>query len=61
MANGIGQIHVRKQKGKMVVTGFGQTPRGQKFVKEAIILEVTSPADKKFKGELLAAVEKLIP
>lgn len=60
MANGIGQVHVRKQRGQLVVIGFGQSPRGQKFIRDYHSLEAASPADPKFKGELKAAVEKLL-
>ena len=60
MAKGIGQIHVRRQHGLLVVTGFGSTNRGQKFIRQEVPLTVKSPRDPKFKEELATAVEKLL-
>lgn len=60
MAIGIGQIHVRKQHGRMVVTGFGSTPRGQKYIKREEKLTSKSPKDPKFKQELTVAVKAIM-
>ena len=60
MAAGIGTVEVKKVHGKMVVNGLGQTPRGQKFIRNAVVLEVADPADPKFKGELSTAVTQLL-
>ena len=60
MAKGIAQIHVRPSRGKMTVTGMGQTNRGQRYIKKDEPLEVKQIGDKKFKEELATAVEKLL-
>lgn len=59
MSNGIGQVHVRKQRGKMVVQVMGQTPTGQSFIKQTAKLKAKSGHDPKLKEEILSAVEKL--
>jgi hypothetical protein len=59
MASGIATIHVRRSQGKLKVIGMGQTPRGQAYIKRTEVLEVKTPADPKYKGEMAAAVEKL--
>lgn len=61
MGNGIGTIHVRPQRGKLVVQGDGKTPRGQRFIKETEALAVKSMADPNFKAQLSAAVNKMLP
>lgn len=60
MAAGIGQIHVRKMRGKLSVIGMGQTPRGQTYPKRVVELTVKTPGDSKFKNELAHAVEDII-
>lgn len=60
MANGVVAIEVKRSRGTMVVTATGQTPRGQKYLKQSIPLKVKSPADPDFKGELSAAVSELM-
>lgn len=60
MPNNVGRIDVRKQHGKMTVTSFGQTPRGQTFIRESVTLSATDPTSKKFKDELLSAVDQLL-
>lgn len=57
---GVGQVAVRKHLGHMVVTSFGQTPRGQKFLKGQVRLEATRPAGLEFKRELGQAVDQLL-
>lgn len=59
MPKGIAHIQVRKRRGHMIVSGFGQTSKGQKYVKETVTLKATSPQDKEFKSELAAAVAKI--
>lgn len=59
MSYNYGQIHVKRQRGKLVVMGFGQTPRGQKFIRGIESLEVPKTTDKNFKAELANAVAKL--
>ncbi len=60
MANGIGTVEVRKARGKVVVQGLGRTPRGTKFIRKTTVLDVTDITDKKFKGEMTAAVNEML-
>lgn len=59
MASGIGQVEVRRSRGKLVVRGLGQTPRGQKFIKHSVELSAKSTADPAFKSELKAVVTEM--
>lgn len=59
MTNGIAMVEVKKQRGKLVVQAIGTTPRGQKFLGEAVVLTAPSIAAPNFKSEMAAAVEKL--
>lgn len=60
MANGIGQVHVRMQHGKVTVQGMGQTPRGQRYLKSNIPLEAPRLGSKKFKTQLAVAVKEML-
>lgn len=60
MAKGIARIELKKQRGKLCVITMGLTPRGQKFLKQQVILKATSTSDPKFKSQLAAAVEELM-
>lgn len=53
-------IQVKKERGHMVVTSIGRTPRGTKYLKQSIRLSVSSPADPGFKDELARAVTELV-
>lgn len=59
MTVGIAQIHVKRQRGKLVVQGMGQTPRGQKYIKRSEDIAAPKMTDKEFKAELATAVAKL--
>ncbi len=61
MANGIGTVHVRRQRGKLVVQGDGKTPRGQSYIKETDALTASSMSDPAFKGQMGQAVDKMLP
>jgi len=61
MAAGIGQVHVKNERGVMVVIGKGQTPRGKAYIKKRETLTVKNPSDPKFKDELAAAIMAMIP
>lgn len=61
MAAGIGQIHVKKERGVMVVVGKGATPRGKAYIKKRTALKVRSPLDPMFKDELAAAIAEMLP
>lgn len=61
MAAGIGQIHVKKERGLLVVVGKGATPRGKSYIKKTAKLKVKSPSDPMFKDELAAAIKKMLP
>lgn len=60
MSNGIGTVEVRTARKKLIVQGLGKTPRGTKFIRKTEELAVTKISDPKFKGEMAAAVEKLL-
>ena len=60
MTVGIAQIHVKRQRGKLVVQGMGQTPKGQKYIKASEELSVSNIGDKDFKAQMSAAVGKLL-
>ena len=60
MAKGIAQVHVRKTKGHMTVIAMGQTPRGQKYIKQSVPLKATEPIDKDFKSEMKTAVDEML-
>lgn len=52
-------IHVRRQRGKLVVQGQGKTPRGTKFIRKEVPVKATKMSDPEFKGELLKAVDEI--
>lgn len=60
MAIGIGHIHVKKERGVMVVVGKGQTPKGKAYIKKTAKLKAKSPADPLFKDELAAAITEIL-
>lgn len=60
MPKNIAAVHVKNSRGKVSVLGMGQTPRGQKYIREIIDLEVKKIDDPKFKEELATAVEQLM-
>jgi hypothetical protein len=60
MSKGIASVHVRNVRGKLSVEAMGQTPRGQKYIKDEDVLATPKMADPKFKGELAAAITKLL-
>lgn len=60
MGNGIASVHVKRERGQPTVIGFGQTGRGQKFIRAIKPLKVTSIGSKSFKHELATAVEEML-
>lgn len=60
MGHGIASVHVRRERGRTTVIGFGQTPRGQKFIRATKTLLAPTIGSKDFKSELAAAVEELL-
>ena len=60
MANGIGTVEVRRERGKVIVQGKGRTPRGTQYIKSKQALDVKRVSDPGFKEELAAAVDKLL-
>lgn len=60
MANRIGAVHLRKQRGELAVYGLGQTPRGQTFIRKVVPIKATKMDDPKFKDELATAVEQML-
>lgn len=60
MSKGIGSVHVKFLRGNMNVIGQGQTPRGQRYIKNIIPLECRNIGAKKFKKELADAVNEML-
>lgn len=52
-------VHVKRQRGKVHVIGYKQTPRGQKYISGDIELTSKVTDGKIFKDELATAVEQL--
>ena len=59
MGHGIAAVQVKRSQGILVVQGLGKTPRGQKFLRGVVPLQVKSMSDPEFKSQLAAAIEKL--
>lgn len=59
MAIGIGAVHVKKERGVMVVVGKGQTPKGKAYIKDRKQLKAKSSKDPNFKAELALAIEEM--
>lgn len=60
MANRIGAVHLRTQKGELMVYGLSQTPRGQNFIRKVVDLDAKKMSDPDFKAKLAVAVEKTL-
>lgn len=60
MPVGIGAIHVKKERGRMVVIGKGMTPKGKAYIKERKPLLSKSPQESRFKDELEKAVAEIL-
>lgn len=60
MSNGLGTIHVRKQRGHIVIQGDGKTPRGQRYIKQTVALKTSSITSPDFKGQMTAAVKEIM-
>lgn len=60
MNPGIAQVHVKRHKGQLMAIGYGQTPRGQKYVKDSSALNVKTTRDPNFKTVLATAVENIL-
>lgn len=60
MAKGIGTVQIRRQRGKLVVQGLGQTPRGQRFIRSTEDLKAPTMASKDFKDEVSVAITKML-
>lgn len=60
MSHNVNTIQLKKERGHMVVTVIGRTPRGVKYLKQSVTLKATSPSDPGFKSELAAAVNTLV-
>lgn len=54
-------IHVKRERGRLVVIGYAQTPRGQKFISNRVVLECRSTRDPNFKAQVSAAVKAISP
>lgn len=60
MAAGIGTVEVRRARGKLVVQGLGQTPRGTRFIRQTTPLSVKTVTDKGFKSQMETAVTDML-
>lgn len=60
MAKGIGTVEIRRERGKLVLQGKGQTPRGTKYIKAIEDIATKRVSDPEFKEEMAAAVGKLL-
>lgn len=60
MAHGIGTIQVKRERGKLVVQGLGQTPRGKRFIRQTVVLSAPRIGAKEFKTELSTAVSEMM-
>lgn len=60
MTNGIGTVQIKMERGVLVLQGLGQTPRGQKFIRQSVSLGVKSSSDPAFKANLKTAVEGML-
>lgn len=60
MGHGIATIHAKKVRGKMRIIGTGRTNTGQSYIKAHKVLDATSLADKRFKGEAKIAIEEML-
>ena len=59
MPSTINTIHVKKERGKLVVQGIGKTPRGKGYILKTIALDAKTPADPAFKSQLAEAVKQM--
>lgn len=60
MGNRVGTVHVRRQRGKLVVQGTSKTPRGTRFILNSAPIAAATMASPEFKEELMTAVEKVV-
>lgn len=60
MASGISAIHVKRQQGKMMVLAMGQTPRGQRYLKDLAVLKEEQLSDSNFKASLGIAINEIM-
>lgn len=57
---GVRKIEVKRSRGKLRVTGIGQTPRGTKILGVSVALESKSTSDPGFKSEMEIAVKAIV-
>lgn len=61
MLKGVADVHVRKQRGKLVVQMRGKTPRGHSVIKGTIPLTGSELTAKNLKAELPALLSQVDP
>ncbi len=59
MASGFGTIQVKISRGTLTVQGMGETPRGQRYIRQSERLKASRISDPQFKSEMAAAIAKL--
>lgn len=60
MTSGISAIHVKRQRGKVVVLAMGQTPRGQRYLKHMGVLKEELLTDSSLKTSLKIAIDEIM-
>lgn len=60
MASNIGKVEVKRERGKLVVQGSGETPRGKAFIRSTVVLAAERTTDPAFKEEISAAVKEML-
>lgn len=60
MGNGIATVEVRVRRDHAYVLGMGRTPRGQRFIRQNIMLATSRIGSKEFKVQMGEAVKEML-
>jgi hypothetical protein len=60
MPYGFGTIHVKRERGALVVQGDGKTPRGGSYIRATKVLKASQMGSKTFKGDMAIAVDEML-
>jgi hypothetical protein len=52
-----GTVQVRRERGRLVVQGFGRTDRGRKYLKATSVIDSPNIGEPGFKGALATSVK----
>jgi len=58
---GVAQLHIKRERGVMVLIAYGQTPRGSKYRKGTVPFVATDTQSPGFKSEISSAVKEIAP